>query len=63
MKNRKIIFSFVAALLIVTIAFAPVVYAANPFNNVWKSSPDSVRKFNEHIASLPEDEAALILAD
>lgn len=63
MKNRKIIFSFVAALLIVTIAFAPAVYAANPFNNVWKSSPDSVRKFNEHIASLPEDEAALILAD
>ena len=63
MKNRKIIFSFVAALLIVTIAFAPSVYAANPFNNVWKSSPDSVRKFNEHIASLPEDEAALILAD
>lgn len=63
MKNRKIIFSFVAALLIVTIAFAPTVYAANPFNNVWKSSPDSVRKFNEHIASLPEDEATLILAD
>lgn len=63
MKNRKIIFSFVAALLIVTIAFAPSVYAANPFNNVWKSSPDSVRKFNEHIASLPEDEATLILAD
>lgn len=63
MKNRKMFFSLIAALLIVTTAFAPAVYAANPFNNVWKSSPESIQKFNEYIASLPEEEAALILAD
>lgn len=63
MKSRKMFFSLIAALLIVTTAFAPAVYAANPFNNVWKSSPESVQKFNEYISSLPEEEAALILAD
>lgn len=63
MKNRKILFSFIAALLIVTTAFAPAVYAANPFNNIWKSSPESVQKFNEYIASLSKEEAALILSD
>lgn len=63
LKNKKFIFSLVSALLIVTTVFAPVAYASNPYNNVWKSSSESVQKFNEYIASLPEDEAALILAD
>ena len=63
MKNRKMFFSLIAALLIATTAFAPAVYAANPFNNVWKSSPESIQKFNEYIASLSEEEASLILAD
>ena len=63
LKNKKFIFSFISTLLIVTTVFAPVAYASNPYNNVWKSSPSSVQKFNEYIASLPEEEAALIHAD
>lgn len=62
-KNKKLIFAFVSALLIATTVLAPIAYASNPYNNVWKSSPESIQKFNEYIASLPEDEAALILAD
>lgn len=63
LKNKKIIFSFISTLLIVTTVFAPVAYASNPYNNVWKSSPASVQKFNEYIASLPEENARLILED
>lgn len=63
LKNKKFIFSFISTLLIVTTVFAPVAYASNPYNNVWKSSPASVQKFNEYIASLPEENARLILED
>lgn len=63
LKNKKFIFSLVSALLIMTTVFAPVAYASNPYNNVWKSSSESVQKFNEYIASLPEENARLILED
>ena len=63
LKNKKFILSLVSALLIVTTVFAPVAYASDPYNNVWKSSPESIQKFNEYISSLSEEEAALILAD
>lgn len=62
-KNKKFFLSFISALLIITTVLTPVAYASNPFNNVWKSSAESIQKFNEYITSLSEEEAALILAD
>ena len=62
LKNKKFIFSFISTLLIVTTVFAPVAYASNPYNNVWKSSPASVQKFNESISHLyPKKTPALSL--
>lgn len=63
MNTKKFFLSFISALLIITTVLTPVTYASNPFNNVWKSSAESIQKFNEYIASLSEEEAALILAD
>lgn len=62
-KRKKIIYTLVSTLLIVSTVFAPVAYASNPYNTIWKSSPSSVQKFNEYIASLPEENARLILDD
>lgn len=63
MNTKKFFLSFISALLIITTVLTPVAYASNPFNNVWKSSAESIQKFNEYIASLSDEEAALILAD
>lgn len=62
MKTKKIA-SLITSVILVLSLFGTIAYAANPYNTVWKSSDESVEKFNAYIASLPEETAELILAD
>lgn len=59
--SKKILFSIISTLLIVTALFGYVTYASNDIPE--GSSPASIQKFNEFIATLPEGQAQAILDD
>lgn len=59
--SKKIFLSAISALLIATSIFGSATYASGEIPE--GSSPESIRKFNEYIASLPEENAQLILED
>lgn len=59
--TKKIFLSTISALLIATTVFGFAAYASEEIPE--GSSLESIRKFNEYIASLPEENAQLILED
>lgn len=62
MKTRKKLFlSALSALLVITTIFCSATYAS--VETPEGSSLESIRKFNEYIASLPEERAQSLLAD
>ena len=58
---KKILLSAISALLIATTVFGSATFASEEIPE--GSSLESIRKFNEYIASLPEENAQLILED